>query len=82
MIKEEDLKELVTKENRDEKLTNIYYDSKKQIYTIRIPTDYAREVGLDEKKDKFRFVLITLPSKEGDKKPKFKLIGEIAYGQK
>jgi hypothetical protein len=37
-------------------------------------------IKLDEKKDKFKFILITLTSKEGDLEPEFKLVGEVVNG--
>ena len=63
-------KKELQKEEREEKEVSIIYDKKQ--YNIRIPKDFADEVGINPNKNKFKFTLIySLKDK------KSRLIGEF-----
>lgn len=79
MIKEEELKKMFKEEIRESKDVKIHYDKKRQIYTIRLPTIFAKEIKLNEEKDKFRFILVSKYSEEKEEL-QTKLKGEIVHG--
>ena len=56
MIKEKELKKIAEKEEKEIVDVKIHHDTKKSIYTIRIPVAFARAINLKEK-DRFRFIL-------------------------
>ena len=77
MVEESKYEKMIEKEESKE--VNIHYDKPRQIYTIRIPVAFAKAVMIDDKKDKFKFLLIKEYSKEKEK-PILKLSGEIIHG--
>ena len=75
MIEEDKLKEILLKEKEEKDEVVIHYDDKRQIYTIRIPVNFARAVNL-KKGSKFRFILSGKYS-EQEGKLKTELRGEL-----
>lgn len=78
MIKEEELKKIAEKEEKEIIDVHIHHDIKKSIYTIRIPVVFARAVNLKEN-DKFRFIL-TNKYLERENKLDTNLKGEVIRG--
>jgi len=76
MVEESKYEKMIEKEESKE--VNIHYDKQRQIYTIRIPVAFAKAVMIDDKKDKFKFLLIKEYSKEKEK-PVLKLAGELVH---
>lgn len=73
---EDELRKIVDIKKPVEEKVKIHYDEKRQIYTMRIPVNIAREADINVEKNKFKFIITY--EKEGKKFIR-KLKGEFFY---